>query len=268
MKGHKNTYSTIEGIVDSVCLDLGEGAHRKEQYLGWAIKEANRWKFDMANEVKTVELTLTPWKSVELPQDCINWVKLGVQDGNVIKVFVHRKDIAIYHQLNENGIPINNEDPVSVLDLTIDPNNIVYPFFNYNPTGENPGKLFGYGVKDNGFGYFTENRNEDSNEIQFRTKVSSNSKIYLEYIADSWSPNAQTLIHPFACELIELGIHYRRLKFDKARGNRNIGADDVRTAKNDYNEEFGRVIDRKWEYTVEDILEKVAETNLLTANPW
>jgi hypothetical protein len=85
MKGNRQTYRTIEEIVDGVCLDLGEGNHRKEQYLRWAIQEAQEWKMDMAKEVKTVKLDLTAWKSIVLPSDCIDWIKIGIQDGDVIK---------------------------------------------------------------------------------------------------------------------------------------------------------------------------------------
>lgn len=266
MKGNRATYRTIEYLADEMCMDLGEGAHRKEQYLHWLIKEAEKWKSDMAREIKTVELTMTPWKSVVLPSDCIRWGKLGIQDGDVLKVFVNRNDIATIHQINSNNIKQPNADPVSITSLQLDPSNITYPFFNYTSSGENPGKLFGFAVKDNGFGYFTVNKNEDTDEIQFRTKVASTSKIVLEYLADSWNPTSQTLIHPLASELIVLGAHYRRLKFDRTR-NKNISFDDVRTAKQDRNEEYDRVIDRMWDYTIEDILEVTNKSYTLTANP-
>jgi hypothetical protein len=260
MKGNKATYRTIEELADNMCLDLGEGSHRKEQYLRWLLAEAETWKTDMAKEVKTVKLELTAWKAIELPSDCIRWIKLGIQDGNVIKTFVNRNDIAIIHDLNGNGIKINNEEPESYPDLTVD-QTLVYPFFNYHE-----GKLFGLGVKDNGFGYFTENRNENSNEIQFRTKVDSGSDIYLEYLANGWNPNEQTLVHPFAAELCIAGAHYRRLKFDKIN-SKKVPADDVERARRDYLIEYDRLIDRMWDYSIEDIIEITNDAQMLTANP-
>lgn len=265
MKGNKQTYRTIEEIVDGVCLDLGEGNHRKEQYLRHAISEAERWRMDMAREVKTVKLPLTSWKAIQLPSDCVDWIAVGIQDGDVIKAFVNKNDIAIINDLDGSNIKIVNPPPVSMptlslTDLILTSN--MFPFFNYSDEWGNPGKLFGQVVKDNGFGYFTVNRNENCDEIQFRTKVDSTSKIYLEYLSDGWNPDSQTAIHPYAAELITLGIHYRRLKF-----NKNESRTLVAEAKRDYNEEYGRVIDRMWDYSVEDIVETISNAYMLVPNP-
>ena len=265
MKGNKQTYKTIEQLADSMCLDLGEGMHRKEQYLHWLIKESERWKMDGAKEVKTVKLPLTAWKSIELPSDCIDWIKVGVQDGDVIKVFVNKNDIAVIHDLDDNNIPIVNPEPQSLTqcDLT----QIPIPFYNFLYPSGDPGRIFGYHVKDNGFGYFTVNRNEDTDEIQFRTKaVNAGDQIYLEYLADGWNPNSQTVIHPYACELLELGGHYRRLKFDKANGKRSISSDDVAIALRDYQNEFDRVVYRMWDLSVDDILETFSNGYMMVPN--
>lgn len=267
MKGNKQTYQTVEQIVDGVCLDLSEGMHRKEQYLHWALKEMERWKMDGAKEVKTVKVPLTAWKSIELPSDCIDWIKFGVQDGDVIKVFVNKNDIAVIHDTDTSDIPIVNPEPQSL--PTYDITQVPIPFYNFLYPWGDPGRIFGYQVKDNGFGYFTVNRNEDSNEIQFRTKaVNSGDQIYLEYLADSWNPNSQSIIHPYAAELVSLGIHYRRLKFDKANGKRSISSDDVRTAKIDYQEEFDRVVFRMWDLSTEDIMETLSNGySMVTLQP-
>jgi hypothetical protein len=266
MKGNKQTYQSIEDIVDGVCLDLGEGMHRKEQYLHWALKEVDKWKMDGAKEVKTVQLPLTSWKSIQLPKDCIDWIKVGIQDGDVIKAFVNKNDIAIIHDTDTLDFPIVNDDPTSIPDFSIDTTQAPLPFYNLlNPWG-NPGKIFGQQVKDNGFGYFIVNRNEDTDEIQFKTKVDSSSKIYLEYLADGWNPTSQTAVHPYACELVSLGVHYRRLKFDKSNGKRSISTDDVRTAKIDYQEEFDRVVFRMWDLSTEDIIETLSNGYMLVPN--
>jgi hypothetical protein len=259
MKGNRQSYVTIEEIVDGVCLDLGEGNHRKEQYLRWAIQEAQRWKMDMAKEVKTVKLDLTDWKSIVLPSDCIDWIKIGIQDGDVIKTFVNRNDTAIYHDLDPLNVKVANPDPVSLLQTDLA--GYTVPFYNYSGW-QDSGKIFGQIVKENQFGYFTVNRNDNSDEIQFRTKVDSTSKIYLEYLADGFNPNSQSLVHPYAEELVTLGIHYRRLKFNKTESRQMVAE-----AKRDYQEEYYRVIDRIWDYSIEDITETLNNGYGLTARP-
>src|SRR5258706_50471 len=138
MKGNRQTYQTVEQIVDGVCLDLGEGMQRKEQYLHWALKEMERWKMDGAKEVKTVKLQLTAWKSIELPSDCIDWIKVGVQDGDVIKAFVNKNDIAVIQDTDGDNIPIVNEDPQSL--PIVDPTLLPIPFYNFLYPGNDPGR--------------------------------------------------------------------------------------------------------------------------------
>jgi hypothetical protein len=266
MKGNKNTYATIGYIVNSVCIDLGEGKQRGEQYLKWAIDEANRFHFDHAKEVKTVDVTLTTWKAIQLPIDCVDWIKIGVQFDNRLLAFVNKRsptmndNLAIHHQVNTNGFPINNTDPV------YDGSAYNYPFINYcgdyyrgkGHFYNGSGQLFGLAVKDNGFGYFTENRNGDRRELQLRTTVQSNTPCVLEYLSDGWNPSEETLIHPYAVERIEAGIHYRRLKHDNKPG--------VDLAWRDYLLACDRLTDRQWNYTVEDILEAMNQGYVLTAN--
>jgi hypothetical protein len=261
-KGHKDTFKTISQIVDGVCLDLGEGSHRKEQYYHWAIKHIERWNMDQAREVKTVELKLTPWKAIELPKDCIDWIAIGIQAGNVIKTFVHNRDIALLHQKDAAGVKMYNDNPKDS-DYDIEASDVYteyqWPFYNFTSYGEDPGRLFGLMVKDSGLGYFTENRNQDSCEIQFKTKIKAGTKIYVEYLSNGFCPCKETLVHPYACELIALGIHHERLKFDKS-APRSV----VYEAKQEYEEEFRRVVDRMWDYSIEDIIEDIRGSYKLT----
>jgi hypothetical protein len=250
--GNKKTYQTINDIVDGVCLDLGEGSNRKEQYFHWAIKHVNRWHMDQAREIKTVKLKMTQWKAIVMPDDCIDWIKVGIQDGNVIKTFVHTRDIALCNEVDSTGVKVYNEDPAAVSDIPTD-SALNWTFYNYTQNGEDPGRLYGLGMKDNGFGYFTENRNSDTCEIQFRTNVDAGSNIYLEYLATGFNPCGETLIHPYATELVALGIHHERLKH-----NSNVSRILVKEAKEEMNEEFNRVQDRMWDYNVEEILEWIS----------
>lgn len=254
--GNKKTYKTINEIVDEVCLDLGEGSHRKEQYFRWAIKHVNRWHMDQAREIKTVRIKMTPWKAIVMPEDCIDWIKVGIQDGNLIKTFVHTKDIALWNDKDANGVKIYNDDPVdslgSIVDCTTD-TSLYWPFYNYNEYGEDSGRLFGLAMKDNGFGYFTENRNAGSCELQFRTKVDAGTNIYLEYLATGFTANKECLIHPYATDLVAQGIHKERARF----AIKTEGIAQYRIACEEYDQEFERVKDRMWDYNVEELLEQI-----------
>lgn len=250
--GNKATYANIKEIVDGVCMDLQEGSHRKEQYFHWAIKYVKKWKMDMAKEMKVVQLSLTPWKSIILPDDCIDWIICGVQKGNLIETFVHTKDMALINEIDTNGVKIYNETPSNPVSdaLVTDPNTAIsWPFTNFTPYGEDPGKLFGLQMKDNGLGYFSESRSQDRQEIQFRTDLPSTTKIYFGYLAPAIVYNMETLVHPYAVDWITAGIHYQRHK----HGNKDKGA--IKIAKDELDEEIRLLVDRLWDWNVDELLE-------------
>lgn len=259
--GHKLTYATIDEIVKGVCLDLFEGAQREIQYTHWAIKYINRWHMDCAREIKTIKLKMTPWKSIELPDDCVDWVAVGIQDGNLIKTFVHNRDIAVAYDKDANGQKIYNEDPADpindIINCNTDQSNGVWNFMNYAPYGADPGRLFGLRMRDNGLGYFTEIRNEGSCEIQLRTNLASTTTIYLQYLATAVTPDKETLIHPYAKEMIAKGVHLERAIHVKDKGMYGI-------AKSEFDEEFNRTIDRQWDYNIEEIMEWMDEGKRMT----
>jgi hypothetical protein len=247
MKGNSKTYALLEDIVHEALMDLGEGEHRKEQFLHWGIKYMRKLHFDAAREVKTVKLEMTPWKSVVLPEDCVDWTMLGIQCGNIIKTFVNDNGIALMHN---NGVCEKkpNENCKNIEDIDYDGEGMA--FFNYTYYGEDPGKLFGLAVKDNGVGYFTENRNKDSNEIQLNVSVKSNSTVYLEYISNYFDPCKDSVVHPYAIDYIVAGIHYENLRHNKNNPRSLVGE-----AKQVMDEEYVLLAERGFNLTADDIIE-------------
>lgn len=251
MKGNKKTYRTISSLVDDALMDVQEGASRKLQFTRWALKYAEEVYFDhVQSEVKTVKITMKPWKAIELPDDCVDWISVGIQCGEVVKTFVRDKYIALLHDEDENGQKVANEPCDSWDNLEDVPVEVgsMFPFYNLTHLGEDPGKLFGLRVKDNGLGYVQENTNGDICELQFAGDIPANSKIYLQYKGTPINPCSETLIHPFFSEYVVAGIHVERCRFSKDKS----GLGD---AKEELNRQWYRMLDLKWDLTDEDITE-------------
>lgn len=249
----KNTYVELIEIVRRVQKDLEEGTERTDTYLHWALEAHKDWHLHLGKEVKTVILPVTDWKAIELPNDYIDWTKVGIQNGDQIQTFVNDPNMALNFDKEErtgDRLPNKNQQ---ITDISYAEDGIVTPYgwYFYNlvdEKGADGQRVFGLAHKDNYLGYFRVNT--ERGEIQFRTQVSGLKNVYLEYIADGYNPCKNTLVHPEAVSLYKLYIHWMREKY-KPNPTKWV----VDNAKQDYWEEFDRVQFLMWDLTVEDILD-------------
>lgn len=237
---------TLDSIVRSAIMDIGDTMSRYEQFKHWGIEGFRDFHFDMAREIKTVTLTLTAWKAVTIPTDMVDWVMIGVIVDNKIRVFTHDDRISLYKpDLDEDGI---TDAIVTTASPTVQ-ESVPYWFWNNRTSnGEDAGQLYGLTVKDNGVGYYK--MNTERREIQFSPAVDGSTPIYLEYITDGFNPTEATVVNIYAAKLIKLYIHWQRHEFAKSSNM----AQKAR-AKDMYDKEYFRVKDRIQTITVEDVLE-------------
>jgi hypothetical protein len=238
---------TLDSIVRSALMDLGENESRYEQFRHWAIAGYREFHFDLAQEIKTVKLTLSAWKAVELPIDYVDWVKIGyVNSAGAIVLFTHDDRINIHHE-DEDGYPEDVTSTETLPEPTDSLSDQQMPFWGFGGEGD-AGKLFGLVSKSNGAGYYKFN--PQRREIQFAPSIKSDTVVYLEYISDGINPCESTVVNLMAARLIQLFIHWQRVKFAKSSNMAQIAM-----AKQDYQNEYNRVQDRLCKITVEDVLE-------------
>lgn len=242
-------YITLDQCVRDYCMNLGVGLERYEQFLKWAIDAYRKLKFDAIQEVKTVELPLTAWKAMEIPEDCVTWVMIGIRINGQVRVFTNHDGLALYYNDEDSdGFPdpqTLENDPVINSELV---DEIPYYFNNINNNGEDTGQLYGLTIKDNGVGYYKINT--ERKEIQFNPSINANQKIYFEYITDALDPCGETSLPLIAAEYIEEYINWKRVKYSRA-----ASAGDKREAKQDLKEAWYTVSDRILKIGVEEVLE-------------
>jgi len=256
-KDNKSWYTVSEAAYDALD-DIGETEARFDVFLKWALRAARSWHIDQAKEVKTKILKLTKHRSIVLPDDYVDWVKVGIKCGDTVKTFTHDTSIASHYDCvageKQENMPCYDDVNLFELDISSDK----YLFHNILSTDygvDTP--IFGLAYKSNGLGYFTVHREEG--EIQFRAIMPRNSDIYLEYISNGWDPNKETVINPLAYDLIIQFIHWQNLRF-----NKTIARSHVKEARKEYWDEFDRVQYRLLDLTIEDVQEVAREAFIPT----
>lgn len=237
-------FVTLDSIVRSALMDIGESMHRYEQFKHWAIEAYRDFHFDLSQEVKTAYLPLTAWKAVELPVDYVDFVMIGVNINGDIRVFTNDDRIALPDEAIIDGDPDDAEEEG---DLPLTTTQRMY-FYNITSRGEDAGQLYGLLAKNNGVGYYKFNK--ERREIQFSPHINGDTTVYLEYISDGIDPCEKTVVNVYAAKLIKLYIHWQRHSFAKSSTHA-----DKNLAEKTYWNEFNRVRSRMEPITIADVLE-------------
>lgn len=248
MKAHSSQLVSVLDIVNKALTDLGESSHRKEQFIMWAIDYMRRLRMDISREIKTVKVRMTPWKAIILPDDCVDWYMIGIRNGQDLMAFTKKT-------LLMRDCSGDESEPTKARYENIDVAGEGVQFFNYTELGEDPGKLFGLLVKDNGLGYFAPNPHPSVNEIQLSTHVDAGTEIILMYLGTLFDPKVDSVIHPYFEDMIRKGIHYENLKNRRRSGNRHITTDMIMMAKQELDDEICLAVERRWDLSEEDIIE-------------
>lgn len=256
---------TLDSIVRGALMDVGAGLERFETFLHWGLAGYKKFRMDVSQEIKTVELPLTAWKAIELPPDFTDWIMIGVRVNGMVRVFTNDDSIALYFDdvAPQDGFPDVQKvtDPFTLDPTQVDPANPFVPqtlyFWGLTSRGEDSGELYGLSVKGNGVGYYKFN--SERQEIQFSPTLAANTKIYLEYLSDGYNPTQKTMVHTYAEDAIRLYVHWQRMKFSKS-----YGVGEVREARADYYAELNRTVTRLNKITVADVLECARDAYKLT----
>lgn len=200
-----NKIYTIDKVVRQLMIEMGESTtHIFELLLPQAYSFLNEFKTTASKETKTVKLKISNLRTAKLPDDFIDYVKLGVNHGRNVRILAHnpllsnlpecdKSNYPLYHiSKNEPYYPLSKDEPY-------------YPFIGW---GED---LLGYGM--GGF--------EDSFKIDFENGVIrfgsevNVGNLYLEYRSNEWNPCGHTAINPMVIPVMQnyiLWKYYLRRK--------------------------------------------------------
>lgn len=248
MKAHSDQLLTIEEIADKVLFELGYGAHRKELFLSYALDYYRRYRRDLAREFKKVRLDMTPWKSVILPNDCVDPIAIGIPNGESFDIFTNKR-------LNPRDCACDEDAPTEPV-YVVEEGSEGIQFNSVNEFGQDVGKQ-NLLVMDNGLGYFDINREQGVNEIQLSASVKAGTRPLLIYLSSLIDPSIHKCVHPYAQDYIEAGIHWSNLKNRRRAGDKKISPQDIRDAKEEHDEQLCHLAEMRWDFSSADIMEIV-----------
>lgn len=206
-KVNESNLKTLEYVVQSVMLDLGEdGTNRYQQYLQWAIrgvKEIGKWT---GINVKTKVLPVSN-REAALPEDYLRYLKIGicVEIGGVKKIMTLGLNDNLCKGRSVNDCGENFDNVVqSVSTGTTDYGTDYY----YNAYGGMYGYTGGFAAN-----YYTID--EEYNRILLASDIDGD-EVILEYISTGIGLDGQTFVKEIAIETLIAWIHWKRVEHRKS----------------------------------------------------
>lgn len=240
------TLKTLDSIVRSCILQAGYSLHWYLQFMKYAADGYRELHFDSLKCINAKRLTLNGQKAVDLPNDYVDAVKIGIINGQDIRQLVQRTSInrlinrtadfapTTYGSLVQEGTP----------DYTFIPG-LFWLTNLLNENNEFLGRMFGLrqGALCEGYKILPER-----NQIQFDEQVQSN-EIVLEYISNGQSVDSASRVDPYAQAAIEAYIFWKLKVFGRHYNNQ-----DRELAKREFDMQHARLRARKNPLTVQDVV--------------
>jgi hypothetical protein len=196
----------IASIVDQILAENDLPEHWFNKFLAWAIRGLEEIKLDVWQDVKTCLLPVTDRKTVVLPSDFVDWVKVGAPRGQYVVT------MGVNDALRTDARQANRSDLVNGLMSQNLPNGLDftnyggYYFFNYG--GASIVSLGG-GLPSKG--YFKLVDHGTCKELLLDYDYGCQ-EVYIEYITNGFDPCGETVVHAYLKDYL---IKYTEFKFEE-----------------------------------------------------
>lgn len=202
----------LSEIVYNMLNDLGDySMNQYKRYMQWAIRKVTDMGLNISNHgIRTAYIQMNDNKTVDLPADYINYVKVGIRLNGQIWTLTRRDEI-ILPQTVENGAEVL--DTANGEGVTINrgvPSNVLYYGDMWRGYYVNS-PYYAIGGGYNG-AYYTEDK--DNRRLVINGSV-PRSEVVLQYISSGISTDGDTFVSRGCLEYLLASLHYQRLKWDK-----------------------------------------------------
>lgn len=204
-------------------------------------------KMDLLPELTTIPVKLPSVPRLPFPEDYLMWNRIGTLEGDRIKIYSVNDSLALYHNVDSSGNPINNKEykPEYLLGLGV-------PFAGgYGGFGSGGGyysyhadtsmAIYGYGNGYKNNGHFTVDLANKS--MLFNSELSGKT-IFFEYVTTGLNPSGDTLVSITARLAMK---HY--IRWQRALNNNTIPAVTKQMYKDEYYNEQRLVMRRGFDIT-------------------
>lgn len=195
---------TLDNLVRSALMDRGYPMHWYLQFLKYGIDAVRMLNFDVIQNVKSVRLTVNSYGACTLPCDFVDYIRVGVENGEYITPFGEKDSFNRLNKYDSNGNKVKYGDiEASSGILPADWEGFWYTNYT-NDKGEHLGRIF------NNFSTFRDSFQvvRERNEIQLDVSYTG-STITMDYITDGLTSDSTTAIHPYAHDCIVAYIFWK-----------------------------------------------------------
>ena len=255
-------YIPISQVINDFMISLDGndyGAHVSDAAIrNFALRGVRELGFDMLKVIRSLKLDVnTANNTVELPDDYVDWSKVGVVGGDgLLYVLGENKNINYSQKYAEeggysydtdgDGLKEREDSKGSTNGLvggTTDDGFGSYVFRNY-VYGNGDGQLYGYG----GGRYQGEFRvNLDQNRIELKSNSGIN-EVVIEYVADE-ARSSNPRVHVYAEEALMSYMYYKMI--ERKAG---VSANEKARARSEYYNERRKANARIKSFTKEEAL--------------
>lgn len=204
----------IDQVIRSACLDVQDYQLIKyERFLNFALDYVREWNIDSMPSVKTVVKKIGEEEggipTIKMPQDMVNWTKIGTKEGDRIKVFTVNEDIALHFDCDDDGKKQPNDKYKPLYSYGYETDDLLDNdgYWFYGGFGSNyssfSGSIFGYGNGAQGDGQYKPDYK--NRRFVFSTRWNGES-VLLEYVTTGIEPCGSTVIDERASQALKTYI--------------------------------------------------------------
>jgi len=196
---------TLDQTVREYLIENQYPEHRYFQALQFGISCLRELNLDVTGVPVSVELSVSASDTVDLPDDYINYVRIGFCDSSgMFHELGRNNNICLNRSLDDCGQLKTNKKDSSTSLTGVSASEEYYSTHYRN--GENIGRFYGAGGGQNRWGNFRID--STYNQIQL-SGYTGGDKIKLEYLGDPAKANGSFVVQPFALETVKSWIEWK-----------------------------------------------------------
>lgn len=213
----------LDSVVSEWIAENGKSEAQRARIYTIAVSGLREMNMDVNGIIKIVSLSINDNDTVDLPEDFMNYSKIGIvgADGR-IHCLGRDNSINMNPAYNDCGVQIANPNT----------QNSDYPFGGlpyagsfYGLGGDTNGGIFGLGGGNNNIGYYRLDR-PGNRLLLANMNVLAGATIILEYTADINASSAGDFeVHPYIIDTIKNYISWRYVNGDR---NTSLGEKQLR----------------------------------------
>lgn len=236
-------FYTLNAVAWAVCRDMQAGEERFEFILHHALEGWRELALNVAHQVEVKEIEMKPWKQIDFPCGLVDWVKIGFKKGDFLKILVNDPNIPkIFDKVN--GVPQENKTVYPSLTEAPYSSDLIGFYDPYGLLGS--GQFYGHAVPYNYLGYFDVDWKRKV--FNFKETISSDTKVYLEFITDGINACGATVVTPYAFQTLKAWCHWMRKKEDS-----RFSIAERRESERMYKESLQQLAVNMLEISIDDI---------------